>query len=66
MYKNNIESDARYCRCSLPIFHPQLALLIQIKSFGRRAGIESCGEDSMVLPRTESGPVQSESVLRVL
>lgn len=66
MYINNIESDARFCRCSLPIFHPQLALLIQIKSLGRRAGIEPRGEDSMVLPRTGSGPVESESVLRVL
>ncbi len=60
MFRNNIESDARYCRCSLPIFHPQLALLIQIKNFGRGAGIESCGEDSVVLPRTGSGPVKSE------
>lgn len=55
-----------YCRCSLPMFHPQLALLLQIKGFGRHIGNESCGEDSMVLPRTGSGPGESESVLRVL
>ena len=54
MYINNIQTFARYCRCSLPIFQPQLALLIQIKSFGRRAGIVSCGEGSMVLPGTGS------------
>lgn len=46
---SNIASGARYCRCSLPIFHPQLELLLPIKGFGRRGGIESIDEDSMDL-----------------